>query len=176
MAAVGLSVASTAGLVALFASGKSATAGSDSASSAAVVRAATITPSTTVTPSTSSPRVAAEDSTTASSTTAPSTVSDATSVVDGAVYNNRWGDVQVEATFDANGALIDIVALKTPDDRDKSVRINDRAIPELTTEALAAQSASIDSVSGATYTSNDYSRSLQSAIDAARTAGVTTIA
>lgn len=97
-------------------------------------------------------------------------------MVDGAVYSNRWGDVQVEATFDASGALVEVVALQTPDDHDKSIRINDRAVPELTAEALAAQSASIDSISGATYTSNDYARSLQSAIDAARAAGVTTIA
>ena len=97
-------------------------------------------------------------------------------MVDGAVYSNRWGDVQVEATFDASGALVDVVALQTPDDRAKSIRINDNAVPQLTAEALADQSASIDSISGATYTSNDYGRSLQSAIDAARAAGATAIA
>ena len=108
--------------------------------------------------------------TTAATSAATSTV------VDGAVYSNKWGDVQVEATFDASGALVDVIALQTPDDRDKSIRINNSAIPQLTAEALADQSASIDSISGATYTSNDYSRSLQSAIDAARAAGATTIA
>jgi len=96
--------------------------------------------------------------------------------VDGAVSSNRWGNVQVEVTFDASGAITDIVALQTPDDRGRSIEINNYAVPELTSEALAAQSASIDSVSGATYTSNSYAQSLQSAIDAARDAGVTTIA
>ena len=58
----------------------------------------------------------------------------------------------------------------------KSVRINERAVPQLNSEALTAQSAEVDTVSGATYTSNDYRRSLQSAIDAARAAGLTAIA
>lgn len=97
-------------------------------------------------------------------------------MVDGAVYSNRWGDVQVEATFDSSGALVDVVALQTPNDRSRSIEINDYAVPQLTSEALADQSASIDSISGATYTSNDYARSLQSAIDAARAAGATAIA
>ena len=56
-----------------------------------------------------------------------------------------------------------------------SVRINDRAVPQLNSEALTAQSADVDTVSGATYTSNDYRRSLQSAIDAAKAAGLTAI-
>ena len=47
--------------------------------------------------------------------------------------------------------------------------------PQFNSEALTAQSADVDTVSGATYTSNDYRRSLQSAIDAANAAGITTI-
>jgi uncharacterized protein with FMN-binding domain len=53
------------------------------------------------------------------------------------------------------------------------VRINTRAVPVLNSEALTAQSAKVHSVSGATYTSNDYVKSLQSAIDAARASGIT---
>jgi len=45
----------------------------------------------------------------------------------------------------------------------------------LNSEALTVQNADVDTVSGATYTSNDYRRSLQSAIDAANAAGITTI-
>lgn len=106
---------------------------------------------------------------------APATRSTAT-VVDGAVFHNRWGDVQVEATFGADGALTDVTALKTPGGRDTSVRINEYAVPLLNRSALTAQSADVDTVSGATYTSSDYRRSLQSAIDAARAAGVTAVA
>ena len=97
-------------------------------------------------------------------------------VVDGAVFRNKWGPVQVEATFAPDGTLTDVAALRTPNDRGQSVRINDYAVPRLTSEALSAQSASVDTVSGATYTSDGYRQSLQSAIDLARQAGVTALA
>ena len=97
-------------------------------------------------------------------------------VVDGAVFVNKWGAVQVEATFAPDGSLTAVAALQTPNDRSKSVRINDDAVPRLTSEALTAQAASVHTVSGATYTSDGYRQSLQSAIDAARAAGVTAIA
>jgi uncharacterized protein with FMN-binding domain len=93
--------------------------------------------------------------------------------VDGAIFHNRWGDVQVEATITADGRVRSVDTILVPDHRDRSVEINDFAVPRLNAEALAAQSASIDTVSGATYTSNDYRRSLQSAIDAARSTRTT---
>lgn len=188
MAALGLSVVSTAGLVALFAAGKSA--GATGTSTASIVRSSAgavasaegsaqssttaATPSAPATTSTSTSTQSAPATT--ATTTAPTTTTATSTVVDGAVYSNRWGDVQVEATFDSSGALVDVVALQTPNDRSRSIEINDYAVPQLTSEALADQSASIDSISGATYTSNDYARSLQSAIDAARAAGATAIA
>jgi uncharacterized protein with FMN-binding domain len=98
-----------------------------------------------------------------------------THVVDGAVFQNRWGNVQVEVTFDANGSLVAADAIQSPDDRSTSVRINDQAVPRLDAEALQVQSANIHTVSGATYTSTDYRRSLQSAIDAARNAQLTAL-
>ncbi len=97
-------------------------------------------------------------------------------VVQGGVFHNKWGDVQVQATFGADGSLADVQTLQTPSRDGKSVRINQRAVPVLNSEALSVQSASVDTVSGATYTSNDYRRSLQSAIDAAHQAGLTSIA
>ncbi len=100
----------------------------------------------------------------------------ATTVVDGAVFSNKWGEVQVEATFAADGTLVDVTTLQTPYRDGKSVRINERAVPQLNSEALTAQSAPVDTVSGATYTSTDYRRSLQSAIDAANAAGITALA
>jgi uncharacterized protein with FMN-binding domain len=54
-----------------------------------------------------------------------------------------------------------------PQDRSRDVEINSYAIPILNQEAVAAQSARIDVVSGASYTTDGYQRSLQSAIDAA---------
>lgn len=93
-------------------------------------------------------------------------------VVDGGVFHNRWGDVQVRATFTADGSLVDVATLQTPSRDRRSVRINEVAVPRLNADALASQGTVIDTVSGATYTSNDYRRSLQSAIDAASQAGV----
>ena len=96
-------------------------------------------------------------------------------VVDGGVFANKFGPVQVQATFAADGSLSSVDILQFPDQDGKSIRINDSAIPTLNNEALASQSASVDTVSGATYTTKDYERSLQSAIDAARSAGLTNL-
>ena len=73
-----------------------------------------------------------------------------------------------------NGALVAVAVVQYPDSDRKSVRINQRALPQLQSEALTAQSAQIDTVSGATYTSDGYVKSLQSAIDEARAAGAMT--
>lgn len=184
-AALGLSVVSTAGLAALFASID--TGGAAPAASAEIV-ARPATPSiasATRTPTApSSTSAAAGSSAAGSSTSSASSSADQVSVttdrgptvVDGAVFHNRWGDVQVEAVFSADGTLSDVVVLRSPDDRTKSVRINDYAVPRLTQEALTVQSAAVHTVSGATYTSDGYRQSLQSAIDEARAAGLTGIA
>ena len=58
-------------------------------------------------------------------------------------------------------------AIVYPNSDGKDVMINSRAIPVLNSEAVSAQSATIDSVSGATYTSQAYMQSLQSALDPA---------
>ena len=67
------------------------------------------------------------------------------------------------------GKITDVTALQTPTGG-KSDRINAQAVPILQSEALTAQSAQIDSVSGATYTSTSYKISLQSALDQAAAA------
>jgi uncharacterized protein with FMN-binding domain len=72
--------------------------------------------------------------------------------------------VQVQITL-TGGKLTAVDVLRVPEDNPKDQQINDYAVPVLKQEALTAQSASIDSVSGATYTSDGYIRSLQSALD-----------
>jgi uncharacterized protein with FMN-binding domain len=67
--------------------------------------------------------------------------------------------------------LIDVTPLHLTDSSSRSVSISASAAPILRREALAAQSAKIDTVSGASYTSEGYIQSLQSALDLARTAG-----
>ncbi len=132
----------------------SSTAGSSSAT-------ATPTPSASASSS-------ATDTSTPSATPTPtpsaSTGATATKVVDGAVEDTRYGPVQVEVTFTGT-KITAITAVQTPSGDGRSVQINQYAIPILTQEALSSQSASIDTVSGATYTSDGYTQSLQSAID-----------
>ncbi|MFG1831868.1 FMN-binding protein [Micromonospora chersina] len=84
----------------------------------------------------------------------------------GSVAQTRWGPVQVKITV-SNGKITDVTAVRVPDGNHRDQEINDYAVPILRQEALAAQDARIDTVSGATVTSDGYRESLQSAIDAA---------
>ena len=86
--------------------------------------------------------------------------------VTGALVSTPYGTVQVKAVL-VGKRLSDVVAVKLTDSSSTSVRISGRAAPVLRQEALSAQSAQIDSVSGATYTSEGYKQSLQAALDAA---------
>jgi uncharacterized protein with FMN-binding domain len=100
------------------------------------------------------------------STGSAGTTSQGTTTVDGPVVDTRYGPVQVEVTV-ANGQLTAVTALQLPDEDRRSASISSRAEPILQSEALSAQSAAIDGVSGATYTSDGYEQSLQAALDSA---------
>ncbi|MFI6624173.1 FMN-binding protein [Streptomyces sp. NPDC050528] len=89
-----------------------------------------------------------------------------TKTVTGDTVQTRWGPVQVKITV-KNGKITDVTAVQSPSDNPRDQEINSYALPQLKSEALAAQSASIDTVSGATYTSDGYRQSLQSALDSA---------
>ncbi|MCU1471197.1 MAG: FMN-binding protein [Glaciihabitans sp.] len=67
----------------------------------------------------------------------------------------------------ASGKLTDVTAVHLTDNGGRSVEISNYAAPILRTEVLAAQSANVSSVGGATYTSQGYLTSLQSALDQA---------
>ena len=84
----------------------------------------------------------------------------------GDAADTRWGPVQVQITV-ANGAVTAVTAVDYPQNNQRDVEINQFAIPQLDREATAARSATIDTVSGATVTSNGYIQSLQSALDKA---------
>jgi len=86
-------------------------------------------------------------------------------VYTGPAESTRWGDVQVQVTIQ-NGKIVSVDEVQAPSDR-RSAAINSRAQPVLESEAVAAQSADIDAVSGATYTSDTYKASLQAALDQA---------
>jgi uncharacterized protein with FMN-binding domain len=83
----------------------------------------------------------------------------------GAAVQYPFGQVQVQITLVA-GKITDVVALQLPD-HGRSGFISQSVAPILQGEALSAQSANINTVSGATYTSEAYAQSLQSAIDQA---------
>jgi uncharacterized protein with FMN-binding domain len=87
----------------------------------------------------------------------------------GSVAHIRWGDLQVVITV-AGGRITDIAVPVHPSGNHRDLEINAAALPRLRAAALAAQSADIDSVSGATFTSGGYRESLQAALDAARLA------
>ncbi|MCX4999331.1 FMN-binding protein [Streptomyces longwoodensis] len=89
-----------------------------------------------------------------------------TRTVTGESVQTRWGPVQVRVTL-SGGKITDVTAVTYPQDNPRDQQINSYALPELRSEALRAQSADIDTVSGATYTSDGYRESLQSALDAA---------
>jgi uncharacterized protein with FMN-binding domain len=88
-------------------------------------------------------------------------------VVKGQEVDNRFGPVQVAVTLRGN-QIVDVNALQLPFDRARSQFISEQAGPMLRQETLAAQSAQIDVIGGATYTSDGYAQSLQSALDSAK--------
>jgi uncharacterized protein with FMN-binding domain len=79
---------------------------------------------------------------------------------------NRFGDVQVKVVV-SNGHITDLQAVQLPSDRARSAYISQVAGPILRSEVLQAQSARIDIVSGATYTSESYAQSVESALQQA---------
>jgi uncharacterized protein with FMN-binding domain len=109
-------------------------------------------PPPTIIPSTPAP-------TTSSSGGTPSPTQ-TTKVVQGSAERNPHGTVQVEVTFTGN-QITDVQFLRLPDTGPSR-----NAGPRLVQETLQAQSAQVDTVSGATQTSESYIKSLQAAIDA----------
>lgn len=85
---------------------------------------------------------------------------------DGAAADTDYGPVQVRITV-ASGKLTDVTVLQVPDRGGYERQIVSQVLPMLKSEALSKQNADIDVVSGATYTSQGYARSLQSALDQA---------
>jgi len=141
-------------------------------------KAPPVTTATTVRPTTAPPPPAAAPPppTTATATTGPpppttvtTAAASATTTVDSPVFTasygrEAYGYVQVRLTFQGH-QIIDAVALQTPNSHAKSVQINTRATPILRQEVLAAQSAQIDTVSGATATSEAYAQCIQAILD-----------
>jgi uncharacterized protein with FMN-binding domain len=116
-------------------------------------------------PATTTPKGPVPGRSGTTTTTAPP-LPPGTKTVDGPVAQTRYGDVEVRVVI-ANGKITDVVAVTLPSDRSRSARISQQAEPILRQEALQAQSAHIDIVSGATFTTEGYAQSLQGALDLA---------
>lgn len=84
----------------------------------------------------------------------------------GSVADAQWGYVQVQAVIQS-GKISDVKFLQYPNDRYRSVLINQYADPQLTSEAVQAQSAQVDIVSGATDSSFAFMQSLSDALSQA---------
>lgn len=106
------------------------------------------------------------DPETSTATTTETAVSSNDGTYTGAATSTKFGPVQVQITV-SDGQITAVEAIDYPTANGKDQQINARAIPILNKEAVAAQSAQISTVSGATYTTDAYITSLQSAIDQA---------
>lgn len=174
LSALALSAVTTLGLTVVFADQNGQTdsvqlTSGTAAGSLVTVAAATPAAAPPATATTVAP-VATVTATVA--TTAPPAPA-AVGVVDGTYVGgsdtNRWGTVQVQVVY-TGGQITDVQILQYPNGDRNSVRISQAALPRLITEALQSQSADVNTVSGATYTSKSYRISLQSAVDAANAA------
>lgn len=94
------------------------------------------------------------------------TASTAARTLTGSAVSTQFGPMQVAVTM-VGKKITGVKVLQKTDDGAESQQIDANAIPKLTSETLAAQSAQIDAVSGASYTSSGYKQSLQSALDKA---------
>jgi uncharacterized protein with FMN-binding domain len=126
-------------------------------------------------PSVTSVGASATASTAATDAPAPTTLRRAATTTtepplrsfDGQIVQTRYGPVEVRVAVRGQ-SLIDVQALVLPNSHPRSAEISNHAAPILRQEALQAQSARINLVSGASYTSQGYAISLQAALDRAR--------
>lgn len=100
------------------------------------------------------------------SSSGTSTGSTTAATFDGTKVQTRFGTVQVRVTIQ-DGKITEVTPLQLTDAERKSAQISSRAAPVLRSEVLQAQSANVQTIGGATVTSDAYLTSLQAALDAA---------
>jgi uncharacterized protein with FMN-binding domain len=139
----------------------SASSSSSTKATAATKPVATKNAGATKTPASSNSAASNSATPTAAATTAPATTAAINGTFTGPSVNVNYGNVQVKITV-VNGRITDAVAVKAP--TGKNDRYTNMAVPTLKAQTLKAQSASIQGVSGASYTSYGWFTSLQGAI------------
>ena len=98
--------------------------------------------------------------------TGSSSSSSSTTTVTGTAAQTRYGPVQVQ--LEVSGSTItNVSVLQYPNSDGRDIQINQYALPQLIQQTLDQQDGSVSMISGATYTSEGYSQSLQSALDQA---------
>ena len=112
------------------------------------------------------PRSKASPGSTTKAAPNPAGTSGRAITANGSVVQTVWGPVQVQVHI-TGSKISDVTTLIYPTGTGRDQEINSYALPILRQQALAAQSAHIDGVSGATYTSDGYRSSLQAALDSA---------
>ncbi len=115
---------------------------------------------------TGSSSASSSSSSSPSASKSASSIAGAAKTVTGTAADTIYGPVQVQITV-KNGKVTAAQAVQYPQGSPRDQQINGYAIPVLNQEAVSVSSASIDAVSGATYTSGGYVTSLQSALDKA---------
>ncbi len=113
------------------------------------------------------PGVTATPATNSTPTNNPSGSSYKDGTYTGSVADAQWGLVQVQAVIQ-NGKITNVQFLQYPNERNRSIEINNYADPQLVSEAIQAQNAQVDIVSGATDTSEAFIQSLSNVISQAR--------
>jgi uncharacterized protein with FMN-binding domain len=139
---------------------------STSSTAVASAESSVVAPVSSGTTSTASGTTAAAGTSSAAAASSSASSTATTTTYTGDAASTKYGPVQVEITV-ANGTVTDVSVIDYPSNNGKDQQINARALPVLVQETLDAQSADIDMVSGATYTSDGYTESLQSALDQA---------
>lgn len=130
-------------------------------------RASALAP--TLAPNTSSGNTASSSTSSGASTgsTSATTVKYKDGSYTGSVADAQWGYIQVKATI-SGGKLTNVEFLQYPNERDRSIEINNYADPQLAQEAIQAQSAQVDVVTGATDSSEAFMQSLSDALSQAQ--------
>jgi uncharacterized protein with FMN-binding domain len=138
-----------------------------SPSSASTAGTATASASPSATSASPAKKTSAKKASGGSTNASPSaSTASAAKTVTGEAIDTVYGPVQVRITV-KGGKITAVTAVEYPTESPRDYQINSYAIPALNQETLQASSANIDSISGATYTSQGYIGSLQSAVDKA---------
>jgi uncharacterized protein with FMN-binding domain len=130
---------------------------------AATVPKATVSSSTTPASASTTSSSSGSGSATGTGAATSGSTSGASGTATGTAIATRYGNAQVRVTI-KNGKIVTIDALQLQSNDPRSVQISSSAAPILQQEALTAQTAAVDAVSGASYTSASYTQSLQSAL------------